>query len=290
MQILLNGVMSGLTLGLLALAFAIVYVPTRVFHVSLGGLYTICPFIVWYMLSFSLPWPLAVISAILFNAALSWVVEAFNHSPLRKKGASPGVHLVSSLGIFIILAQLTALIWGNDVRTLRPGVDQVLNLGDLSFTRAQVIGALVATLILIVFFGWLRWSRLGLQLRALATNEIELELHGYDICNLRLACFTISGALCAAAAILISYDTGFSPQAGLPALLLAIVATIVGGKRSIFVGPIVGGVIVGVLRAETSWVLSARWQEATTFLLLIVFLLLWPIGLTARPARVKANQ
>jgi branched-chain amino acid transport system permease protein len=277
------------TIGLLALAFAVVFLPTRVFHVAFGGLYTISPFITWYMLNLGLPWPATIAAAILVSVALSLGIEALNHSPLKKKGASLGIHLVSSLGLFIVLTQGTALLWGNDVRTLRTGMDQVFNIGNYLFTRTQILAGLIGSSLLLGFFVWLRWTKLGLQLRALSSNETEVALRGYNVRNLRLICFGISGALCACSSLLIAYDAGFSAQSGLSALLLAIVATIVGGKDS-FLGPVIGGILVAVLRSEVSWIMSARWQDAATFLLLIIFLLIRPAGLFARRTRVEADQ
>jgi len=61
-------------------------------------------------------------------------------------------------------------------------------------------------------------------------------------------------------------------------LLLAVVAVIVGG-RSTFIGPVIGGLILGVVRSEVSWHLSARWQDAVSFGLLAIVLIVLPNGL-----------
>ena len=46
MQVLVNGIISGATIALLALAFALVYLPTRVFHIALAGIFSLSPFLV----------------------------------------------------------------------------------------------------------------------------------------------------------------------------------------------------------------------------------------------------
>src|SRR5437867_547520 len=111
MQILCNGFISGLTIGLLALAFNAVYLPTRVFHLALGGVYAVVPFIAWQVLIWKQSWPLAVMAAVVAGVLLSLACEAFNHARLERNGGSSGTHLISSLGIYIVTVQAIALMW-----------------------------------------------------------------------------------------------------------------------------------------------------------------------------------
>lgn len=288
MQIIVNGLISGLTIALLALAFSIVYLPTRVFHVALGGVYAAIPFIAWACLRWGWPWYLAVTVATLMGVGLSFVCELINHAPLERKRASSGAHLVSSMGIYIIMIQALALIWGNETKVLRTGLDAVVSVGDIIITHAQIIAAVISIVMLSTFYCWLRLSNLGLQFRALADNPVEFALRGYNVRRLRLVAFSISGVLCSGSALLISYDIGFDPHGGFVALLLAVVAVIIGGRES-FMGPVVGGILLGLVRSEVVWFLSARWQEAITFLLLMLFLFIRPNGLFGRKGRLEAE-
>ena len=281
MQVAINGIISGLTIAILALAFTVTYLPTRVFHIALGGVYAAVPFIAWAGLRHGFPWYFAALIAAMAGVILSILCEALNHSPLERKRASPGVHLVSSLGINIIIIQSLALFWGNEPKVLRLGLDTVVKVGDLVLTRAQLTAAAVALLLMPGFYIWLRFSNLGLQFRGLADNPVEMALRGYNVRRLRLLAFGVSGSLASAAALTAAFDLGFDPHTGLPALLLAVVAMIVGGRQS-FAGPAVGGLLLGLLRSEVVWFTSARWQEVATFSLLAVFLLLRPEGMFGR--------
>jgi branched-chain amino acid transport system permease protein len=280
MQIFVNGIITGLTVAVLALAFTVVYLPTRVFHIALGGVYAAVPFITWTCLQWGWSWYIAVTVASLIGVGLSLACEWINHAPLA--------HLVSSLGIYIIMVQAVALIWGNETKVLRMGLDAIVAFGDIIITRAQLFAAGGAVLVLALFYGWLRFSRLGLQFRALADNPKELGLRGYNIRRLRRVAFGMSGILCSVSTLLVSYDIGFDPHGGLVALLLAIVAVIIGGRES-FLGPVLGGILLGLVRSEVVWFLSARWQEAVTFLLLALFLFLRPNGLIGRKGRLEAE-
>ena len=75
------------------------------------------------------------------------------------------------------------------------------------------------------------------------------------------------------------------PYVGMPMLLSAVVALIIGGVGR-FEAPILGGFIIGILQSLAVWVFSSRWQDAVTFTLLILFLLLRPQGLLGEKQRV----
>ena len=70
------------------------------------------------------------------------------------------------------------------------------------------------------------------------------------------------------------------------ATAVAIVAVIVGGRSS-FAGPVIGAIIVMILRAEVTWLLAARWQDAATFALLAIVLYVRPMGLMGIRNRVE---
>lgn len=288
MQILANGLIQGLLIALLALAFMSVYLPTRVFFVGLAGVYTISPFLAWQVRTAGGPWWLALLLAGAIACLLALACELFNHRRLDRRGASAGAHLISSLGIFIIIVQMIALLWGNETKTLRTGIDTVFRFSDVILTRSQLLSAAISALCFVGYSAWLRFSNLGLRFRALADNPVQLALYGHNTDHLRLIAFGVSGLLAGVSGLLMAYDVGFDPHAGLHAVLLAIVAVIVGGRHS-FLAPILGGVLVGVLRAEVSWHLSARWQEAATFLLVVLVLFLRPQGILGSRSRLEAD-
>lgn len=288
MQILCNGIISGLTIGLLAMAFNVVYLPTRVFHIALAGAYAGAPFVAWHTLQWKWAWPSAAALAVLTAVLFSLGCEALNHARLERKSASAGSHLISSLGIYIVAVQALALIWGNETKVLRTGVDKVVNVGQVVLTHAQLLSGVISLLLLALFYGWIRFTGLGLQLRALADNSVQLGLHGYNTRRLRLLAFGIAGLLASVCALLVAYDIGFDPHGGLVVLLLAIVAVIIGG-RDTWLGPVLGGIALGLVRSEVVWFLSARWQDAVTYVLLALFLFLRPHGLLGRKVRLEAR-
>lgn len=289
MQIVVNGLVSGTAIALLALAFHAVYLPTRVFFIGMAGIYTISPFVAYSALKAGVGWCIAGPTAIVTAVFLCLVCEQAIHSPLERRMATGSAHLIASMGSSIVIVQITAMIWGNDPRSLRVGLDTVSHWGGVIVTGAQWITAGSAVLAMGAFGLFLVRSDLGLRLRALSDNPIQFVLLGYDVGHHRLLSFGIAGCLAAIASLTTAYDVGFDAHAGLHAVLLAVVAVIIGGQRS-FIGPIVGGVILGVVRTQVAWHWSARWQEAVTFALLALVLLLLPQGLLGGKARLENTQ
>jgi len=277
-----------MAIALLAMAFQIVYLPTRVFFLGLAGVYSFCPFIAYSLLRAGSGWVAALAASLAVAVGLCLLCEWANHGPLARKRASDGAQLIASLGIYIVLVQIVAMLWGNDTKTLRVGLDLVTRYGGTIITGAQWMALGVGAVCLLAFGILLLRSDLGLRLRALADNPTMFALYGYNVDRYRLLAFALSGVFAAASSLVTAYDIGFDPHTGLHAVLLAVVAVIIGGRGSFF-GPILGALLLGLLRAQVVWHFSARWQEAATFALLALFLLLRPQGLLGKQTRLEAE-
>lgn len=289
MQIIINGFISGTAIALLALAFQCIYLPTRVFFMGMSGVYAMTPFVAWSVLKAGGGWWLAIPASMAVAVLLCLICEWLIHLPMEKKKASSGAHLIASLGASIVLVQITAMIWGNDTKSLRVGLDSVAHMGSVIVTGAQWITLGCCSAMIAAFWILLMKSDVGLRLRALSDNPIQFALFGYNIHRYRAFSFVVGGFLAAAATLATAYDVGFDPHTGLHAVLLSVVAVIIGGRGS-FVGPVVGGLLLGIVRAQVVWHWSARWQEAVTFAMLAFVLLLLPHGLLGQKTRLEAAE
>ena len=125
MQIILNGLINGISIATLALAFNVVNVPTRVFWITLGAIYTTASYVAWALIQSGWSIVIACGIATLASMLIAILCEIFNHRPLAKKGASEGVQMISSLGLYVVIINIIVLVWGNDTKTWRGGVDRV---------------------------------------------------------------------------------------------------------------------------------------------------------------------
>ena len=288
MQILMNGVIQGLLLALAGMGFALVYNATGIFHIAQGVIFAGTPFILLACIQGGLGLPMGIGLSLAAAIIVSCLYEVGNHGPLQKKEASKEIHLIASLGAYIALVQVIVIIWGNETQVLRSGVDATFSFAGIILTRSQLLGGATAVAVLSAFLFWLWRTNIGLRFRALSDNPTQLALMGYNIRMLRLAIFALSGLLTATVALLMALDIGFDPHGGLQIVLLAMVATIIGGRGS-FLGPVIGAILLGILRSQVVWYTSARWEEAATFFLLVLFLFLRPQGLFGWAGRLETQ-
>ncbi len=277
LTVILDALINGLMTGLVSLAFTVVYLPTRIFYLALGGIITIAPFCALVGLQHGgSPW-LANGIALVIAVLLSLGCEFFNHAPLIGKQATSGVHLMTSLGIYIVLSQSAALVWGNETQVFWQGAAAVVTLAGVTLSESQIISLGVAIASLTLFYSWLNASQLGLQFRALSDNPDAFALRGYNPQTFRRIAFAISGGLGAIAALLMAADVGFDAHSGLQLVVLGIVGAIIGGRQS-FWGPLLGSVLLELIRAASVWFLSAQWETMVTFTVLALFLVVRPNG------------
>jgi branched-chain amino acid transport system permease protein len=289
MQVLLNGTISGLNLAVIALGFSLVYLPTRTFHIAMAGVYTLVPYLFLTLVNRGAAWWLAGHLSLVAAVLVSVLCELGNHRWLERKHASHGAHIVSSLGIYIVIVQIVALVWGNETQILRTGIDKTFHLGSVILTYTQLAAGAVSLLLVIALYCWLRFSGLGLRFRALADNPTEFALRGYNVDGYRLLAFGTSGLLAGVAALLTAYDVGTDPYGGLHVVLLGVVAVIIGGRQS-FLGPALGGLLLGIIRSQAVWHFSARWQDVICFLILVLFLYGRPNGICGAATRLEAEE
>lgn len=288
LQILINSVINGLAIGGVALAFSLVYRPTGVFYLALGGIYALVPHVAVTLISHGTHWSVACLMAIIVGVFVSCACEFFSHSRLDRKKSPTLNHLVSSLGIYVVLVQIIVLLWGSNTKVFWKDQDHIFRYRGLSLARAQLITGITLLIAFCALGIWMRKRKLGLELRGLIYNAKEMQLLGRPVPYLRLLAFGISGGLVALIALLIANDVGFDPFGGITVVLLGVVAVIIGGRDS-FVGPVVGGIIISLVRSITTWY-APKWQEAVTFLLLGFFLLFVPRGIFSRGTKMEADS
>lgn len=288
MQILINGILQGILFGAVALAFALVYRTTKVFHIALGGCLAIAPYLYMTFTEWGVPVFLAALLSVIFVALIGVSIEEVNHWPLSRKRAPTEVHFIASLGVYLVLVQCIALVWGNETRVLRGGLGWTWTWFEVTVSESQIGGPIITFAAFLALLTWLRSANRGIELRALADDSVLVGLMGRNVRTLRRFVFGLSAALVAIVGLTQAWDVGFDPHVGLNAVLLGMVGMIIGGTGN-FAGAFLGGVLLGLIRAEVVWFGSARWENAVTFALLGVFLFFRPQGIFARKSRMEES-
>lgn len=286
-QLLANGLVNGCVLALMSASFALIYNTTRIFHIAHGAIYTVAAYLCYaFLVQLRLPLSVAILFALLLTGLLGAAVECVLYAPLARRRASLAIALLSSLGLYVVLVNIVAMVWGNETKVLRPGVEATVQVGSVILTRIQIMQVIVAVCLIACFLWTLRATRWGRILRAVRDNPTLTSVMGVNLYRVRLAIFTAGSMLAGVAAILIALDIGMDPNVGMPVLLTAAVALIIGGVGS-FEAPIVGAFLIALAQSLLIWKVSARWVDAFTFGFLIVCLLVRPQGLLAGRKRAE---
>lgn len=285
LQFLTNGLIEGCLIAIMALGFALIYNTTHVFHMAYSVIYMITPyFFMSFYNSLGLNSVLAIILSLLFVVLLHIGIEIGIYQTLNKRRASHIIQLIASLGVMTIVINIIALSYGNESKILDNNFSESITIWNILITQNQLFQFLISALVIIVYLLFLRFTNLGISIRALSNNEELTSKLALDNRKLRIVLFAISGLLAGVAGLLNAWDVGMDPYVGMPALLNAIVAVIIGGLGK-YNTAIIGGILLGLLQAVVIWKFSTNWAEAVSFVVLIIFLLVRPQGLFGQKIR-----
>jgi len=285
LQFIINGIIIGSIYSLVSLGFALVYNTTKIFHIAYAVIYMFCPYmILTFYSALGYPLLLSFLIAIVITILLSLLMEIIVYKPLSRKNSSSNIVMISSIGIMIIIINAIALLYGNETKILNQDISKTISFGNVIITYTQLAQFLISSFLLAAFILFLKFTKFGIKTRAMRDDDILCSLFGTDIYKMRLTLFTLSAFFAAIGGGLVAYDVGMDPYVGMPMLLNAVVALIIGGIGR-FEAPILGGFIIGILQSLSVWAFSARWQDAVTFTLLILFLLFRPQGLLGEKRR-----
>ena len=284
-QFVINGLITGILYSLLAIGFALVYNTTRVFHIAAAGIYVFAAYMFWFFVArIGLSVIPASLVAIVLTMVLSLLSELLVYRPLKNKKASLNVAMIASIGAMTVIINTIAMCFGNETKVVENAILQPLTIGDIIITTPQKYQAMIGIAVLVIFMAILQRTNWGLRLRALSADETLFETLGYDTKITRVMVFLVSGAFIAIASCLTVYDVGLDPNMGMSVLISAVVAMIIGGVGK-FSTCILGGLTLGVLQSLTVYMFASNWQNAVTFVVLLILLFLRPQGIAGYKQR-----
>jgi branched-chain amino acid transport system permease protein len=134
---------------------------------------------------------------------------------------------------------------------------------------------------------FVRRTRLGKAMRATAQDAMAARLMGIDVDRVIGATFLIGGALAGVAAVIYgAYVKTVGYQMGYTNGLYAFTAAVLGGIGSI-PGAVLGGLVIGLVRALGTGLVGANWTDAIVFGILILILAFRPSGLLGSRMKEK---
>ena len=284
-QFIVNGLGSGILYSLLAIGFALVYNTTKVFHIVAAAIYVFAAYMFYlFGVMLSLPIVLAATMAIVTTMGLSLLTDVSVYRLLERRNASNNVAMIASIGMMTVIVNAIALCFGNETKVLNSTLQKTYRYGELMVTTPQLAQLVVGIVLIVLFLLFIRFTPWGIRLRALSADASLFSTLGYDIGHTRTFVFLLSGLFIATAACLSAYDIGMDPHVGMNVLINAMVAMIIGGVGR-FGTCVIGGITLGILQALTVYQFSTNWQNAITFIVLLLLLFLRPQGIAGYKQR-----
>jgi ABC-type branched-subunit amino acid transport system permease subunit len=281
--VLVQGVITGLGYGLLAMGLVLIYRTNRVLNFAQGQLGVVAAvFMVKCFYDFGFNYWFALVLALALAAAVGSLSELL----LRRLFNRPRVLvMVATIGLSQVLFVFTALPFIRPKNLFKPfpvPVDVSFHIGTYLFTPGQVITLVAAPIIATGLAVFVKWSPWGLAMRAMAENADSARLSGIWVRRTSTMAWTVAGVLSAFAAILAapgqtsSLTEVLSPEL----LLLALTAAMIGAMVNLTVA-FVAAIGVGLIQEILVWNLASTAQ---------VDLILFAIVMAVLLVRIAALQ
>jgi branched-chain amino acid transport system permease protein len=280
-----NGIANGVVYASVALALVLIYRSTGLLNFAQGEMALFSTYVAW---KFSTIDGMPVVGAILLAMALSFiagaVIERVLIRPVEHARSELNVVIVT-LGMFLALNALAQLFFGTDPQQM-PSAFPAGRV-DLGVTEVgkDVIGLAVVLIIeSLLIYVLLQRTKLGLKLRAVASNSESARLVGINAGAMLMLGWALAAALGAAAGSFVAAQrTGFDASLMQGVLVYAFAAAALGGFDSPL-GAIVAGLAVGIADALTIQYINFLdgIEVALPLLLIVVVLLVRPTGLFGR--------
>jgi branched-chain amino acid transport system permease protein len=227
-------------------------------------------------------WPLLILGTLGITMLFALGMERVGFRPVR--GADPITLLVTSFAISYVLQNLAEVAFGSVPRTtnLSTSLAESFSVGGIYIPKLDVVTVVVTAVLLIALGLFLGRTRTGVQMRAAAEDFRMARVLGVNANRVIATAFVLSGILAGIASILLVAQTGVvTPTIGSGPVLIAFIATILGGIGSLR-GAVLGGFILGIITVALQAYLPLElryYRDAFAYAAVIAMLLVRPQGL-----------
>jgi branched-chain amino acid transport system permease protein len=224
---------------------------------------------------------LAAVIGVAAGAVVGVLVELVLIRPLYRRTIE---QVLVTVGLSLAGVALLQATWGADPRPFpRPKwTVQVAHVGGASIPNASLLLIVSAAAVLGALLAFLRFTRLGLVVRAGVENREMVTALGIDVRKAFTLVFAIGGAAAALAGALGGvYFGSVSPGQGASLLIFAFIVVVIGGMGSV-VGSAYAAVAVGLLQQFVNYYGTAGLGDICVVALLAIVLLVRPQGIAGR--------
>ncbi len=243
----LNGLQYGVTLFLMAAGLTLVFGIMNLVNLAHGSLYMVGAYLATAFYTWTGSFLLAVVLALLGTLAVGVLVELIALRTLYERDHLDQV--LATFGLILFFNELIAIVWGRaalytSVPTWLSG--HVLVLPGVQYPVYRALIIVVGLLVAALLWALVTRTRVGMLIRAGATNRAMVGALGVNIRLLYTLVFGLGAALAGLAGLLAGPIYAVQPGMGEQILIPVFVVIVIGGIGSIR-GALVGAVVVGMV-------------------------------------------
>ena len=276
-ELILTGLSVGAIYGLVAMAFAVTYKSTGIVNFAQGEVGMLAAYCSWSIVVTLGAGGLGTVAiALVAGTVLGLLVERLIMRPML---GEPVLSVVLvTVGLAVVLRSIVMLAWGASPHKFEvAGADTIVHIDEIGIRTSQ-IGVIVALVLsLLGFWVFLRYSRFGVAMRAVAADENTARLMGVSTARVQSVAWAASSALASLAGTFFAVIYGLSPtifEIGLK----AFPATVLGGFDAVL-GSGASGLVIGVVENLVGGYLPSTLKEICGFVLILIVLMVRPFGL-----------
>ncbi len=264
---------------LFAIAFALTLKVAQVWNFVQAGVMGLAFYAMYVAM---IRWQLSHVAGIAIGltiaVAVSAAVEAWGFRVLRQRNSSSLMLFIFAIVLAEFISYLLTLIFGTEPETLTKSIASEVHLvGGVAITSWDLRALTITLVMSLALFAYLRFTRNGQFLYAVADNGPLAELYGISANRAYLLAMVISAVFVTAGVYLYGTRASMIPTQPLELMLFAVIATILGGIGSIH-GAALAAVFLSLLQSASILVIPSAWQGSLTYFVLFIVILFFPTG------------
>jgi len=277
LQYIFSGITSGSVYALTAIGFTLIFSATHIINFSQGQMVMLGGLGAVALHRAGLPLWACFLGAVAAVTLLSTGLERAAIRPLLRKGVL--AQIIATVGAAFVLETAAMVAWGREALSLPAFSGETPLVVGKATIIPQTLWVLGLTIVIVVVLQvFYRRSLFGTAIRACAVNPTAARLQGISYQKVVLFSFALSGAVSAAAGVMITPISFMSYSSGALLGLKGFAAATLGGLGNPL-GAVAGGYILGIVEALGIGVVSAGYKDAIAFVILLLVLFLRPAGL-----------
>lgn len=282
LAVIMDGLVGGLQLGLLAVGLSLLYGLGGVLNLSHGALAVAAAMTA--SLAMGAGWP-AVVAVLLGIGVAAAIGLLLDQTIMRPVYGIEGEHrvllsLLLTLGVAFAIDGVLGARYPNEAMSLRIGGGAIPVLG-VNMRAGSLLAAGIAVVAIGGVIAFLRATRTGRAVRSVIQDEEGARLVGINPTRVRTLIFGLSGALAGLVAMTESMVAPVRVTSGLEFTIDALIVTVVGGLGSAG-GALLAGILLGIVNAISSSLIGTYITSIILLAAAAITILVRPAGLLGR--------